>query len=124
MTGLVLIAVGSGCGTHVGTARGYDDEAARRNFVDYGCVEQQRVQGGKPIEPVQLAPRAFCECVFDDIWKVHKLEWGDLMAYEQEVAKAKPGNPPKMPAQLVAAIEACTKSTATGPKPATTTTAG
>jgi hypothetical protein len=103
-------------------ARGYEDEAARRNFVDYGCVEQQRVQGGKPAEPLKFAPRAFCECVFDDIWKVHKLEWVELMAYEAEVAKAKPGNPPKMPPQLIAAIEACSESTAVGPKPATTTT--
>ena len=102
---------------------GYDDPVAKKNFVDDGCVEQKQVKNGKPSQPIKLAPRSFCVCVFEDIWKVHKLPWDELMDYEKKIADAQPGDAPPMPVKLQEAIKNCTAAVSAGPRPATTTTA-
>jgi hypothetical protein len=111
-----LAIVMAGCtGTTVVKDYGPD---AKRNFVD-GCTTNRSVRDGKVIE-TKLAPKSTCECVYDTIDKVYRLDFGDLTDYEAKVDAYKAGNPePKMPDKLRKAIDKCTTS---GPAVPTTTT--
>jgi len=94
-------------------ARGWDDPKAKTHFVE-ACVGDTQVGDGSTTI-VDRAPEAYCECVFDDLKNVHKLEWGKMLDFEKSLAKVSAGNPPDVPTEVKKAMEACDRANAVGP---------
>ena len=84
---------------------------AEFNFVN-ACTETHTIEDGRQVT-TELAPEAFCKCVYQGISKTHPLPWDELTDYDEEVANADDGDMPTPPQQLTESIEDCST---TGPQ--------
>ena len=80
-------------------------QPAHDNFVSACQLTTSASRGTTTTQ--KLAPQTYCDCVYTAMKDKYKLSFDEVMAYEKEVAAAKPGEMPTPPVKLTKSMESC-----------------
>ena len=95
---------------------------AKAHFVA-SCTHEVRAGNGTTTT-IAIADQATCECIYDEMVNTFNLKWDDMKDYERELSRMSDGDdPPKAPAALTKALDACEDAGKAGPRVTTTTAA-
>lgn len=121
---LVLGVVAAGCtyGQHV-TGYGTD---LKSNFVS-ACKQEVFAGGANTTTSLKTltADDGYCECVYKKLHETYNFDFDRLTAYEDEVAKSKPGEVPAPPEEVTKSMAQCPEKAGPSlPKGSTTSVKG